>query len=124
MLTGPGATIGRARKLRRAMSPPEIRLWFELRKRPGGFKFRRQHPAGPFILDFVCLSARLVIEIDGDAHDRLRQAYLDEGREVPAGEVFRNPDGVVRGIEEECRSRQPLHHPTTPGGSPPRTGED
>ena len=136
MLTGPGATIGKARKLRRAMSPPEVRLWSELRKRPGDFRFRRQHPAGPFVLDFACLSARLAIEIDGDAHDRLRQAYLDEGRDawlmaqgfrtlrIPAGEIFRNLDGVLRGIEEACRSRQPLPHRAPPSGSPPRTGED
>jgi very-short-patch-repair endonuclease len=118
------------------MSPPEVHLWAELRKRPGGFKFRRQHPAGPFVLDFVCLSARLAIEVDGEAHDRLRQAYLDEGRDewltgqgfctlrVPADEIFRNFDGVISGIEEACRSRQPLHHPAAPGGPPPRTGED
>ena len=136
MLTGPGATIGRARKLRKAMSPPEIRLWSELRKGPGGFKFRRQHPAGPYVLDFVCLAARVVLEIDGDAHDRLRQAYLDEGRDewlmtqgfhtlrIPAAEVFRNINGTVSWIEQTCRSRQPLHLSPSASGPPPRTGED
>ena len=136
MLTGPGATIGKARKLRKMMSPPEVKLWSELRKRPGGFKFRRQHPAGPFVLDFVCLSARLAVEVDGDAHDRIRQAYLDEGRDewlmaqgfktlrIPAAEIFWNMDGVLQWIEQACRSRQPLHHPAAPGGPPPPAGED
>ena len=65
MLTGPGATIGKARGLRRSLTLPEGLLWRELRKRPEGLKFRRQHPAGPFVLDFVCLQARLAIEVDG-----------------------------------------------------------
>ena len=50
-------TIVRARELRRSMTLPEGLLWIELRKRPGGHKFRRQHPLGPYILDFYCASA-------------------------------------------------------------------
>ena len=48
------ATVAKARALRRTMSRPEARLWQVLRTRPGGFKFRRQHPAGPYIIDFYC----------------------------------------------------------------------
>ena len=58
-------TIVRARELRRSMSLPEGLLWQELRKRPAGFKFRRQHPFGPYVLDFFCASMRLAIEVDG-----------------------------------------------------------
>ncbi|MEQ1640549.1 MAG: DUF559 domain-containing protein, partial [Novosphingobium sp.] len=52
MINGPKDTLLRARELRASMSLPEVVLWKELRKRPGGFKFRRQHPAGRYILDF------------------------------------------------------------------------
>jgi hypothetical protein len=47
------------------MSLPEGLLWRELRKRPSGLKFRRQHPAGIYVLDFYCAAARLAIEVDG-----------------------------------------------------------
>ena len=110
MLTGPGATIGKARSLRRQMTLPEVLLWRALRQRPGGFKFRRQHPAGPFVLDFVCLSARLAIEVDGSAHDRGDIAAHDEARDqwlmaqgfrtlrIPAREVLSNLEGAVAHI--------------------------
>ena len=68
MLRGSGAAIGKARQLRRSMSLPEVLLWRELRKRPGGLRFRRQHPAGPYVLDFACLDARVALEVDGEAH--------------------------------------------------------
>ncbi len=49
--------IDRARKLRRGMTLPEGLLWRELRQRPAGLKFRRQHPSGAYILDFYCSDA-------------------------------------------------------------------
>ena len=67
MLQGAGE---RARKLRGQMSLPEVLLWRALRQRPDGRKFRRQHPSGPYIADFYCHEARLVIEVDGEAHSR------------------------------------------------------
>ena len=57
-----------ARRLRRAMSPPERRLWSALRNRPEGFIFRKQHPVGPFVLDFFYVKAALAIEVDGSSH--------------------------------------------------------
>jgi very-short-patch-repair endonuclease len=64
------STISRARQLRRELSPPEARLWSRLRARtPNLPAFRRQHPIGPYVLDFYCAKARLAIEIDGIAHD-------------------------------------------------------
>ncbi len=131
MLTGPGSTIRKARKLRRTMSLPEVLLWRELRQRPGGFKFRKQHPAGPFVLDFACLEARLAIEVDGEAHDRGGNPSRDEARDewlmaqgyrtlrIPAHEILHNLDGALAYILTHC---QPLHRPA--GGPPPPTGED
>ncbi len=73
----------RARTLRTAMSDAEKRLWRRLRKRQvGAYRFRRQHPLGRYIVDFVCLQARLVVEVDGGQHvervhyDQKRSAWL------------------------------------------------
>ena len=69
-----------ARELRRNANDAEKRMWSIVRaKRMGGFKFRRQHALGPYIADFVCLPARLVIEVDGDTHDD-DQRVLDAKR--------------------------------------------
>ncbi|MDR6234193.1 endonuclease domain-containing protein [Pseudomonas oryzihabitans] len=74
--------VTHARSLRRNQTDAERALWQHLRgKRFQGFKFRRQHPYGRYILDFVCLEARLVIELDGGQHqgsvaDRTRDAWL------------------------------------------------
>ena len=59
-----------ATRLRRAMTPPEIALWLALRRNDAGLRFRRQYPAGPYVLDFYCAPARLAIEIDGEVHAR------------------------------------------------------
>ncbi|HEX6741517.1 MAG TPA: endonuclease domain-containing protein, partial [Sphingomicrobium sp.] len=71
-----------AKQQRRNMSPPEVRLWALLRRTPGGVKFRRQHPIGPYVADFYCPTAKLVIEIDGLIHDftvekdQARESYI------------------------------------------------
>jgi very-short-patch-repair endonuclease len=71
-----------ARELRRDMTEAEQRLWFHLRRRQlGGCRFRRQHPVGPFVADFVCVERRLIVEVDGSQHmesaaDRVRDAWL------------------------------------------------
>jgi len=66
-LRRPGVDL--ARKLRREMSLPEVLLWQQLKTRPNGLKFRKQHPIEPYIADFYCPEKRLVIEVDGIAHD-------------------------------------------------------
>jgi very-short-patch-repair endonuclease len=116
------------------MSPPERKLWWALKQRPGGYKFRKQCPQGRFSLDFACLSARLAIEVDGDAHDSVECQEGDRWRDrqlaelgfetmrIPAAEVFRNLEGVVLGIIGKCQARGPLHR--APHGPPPRSGED
>ncbi len=69
----------KARALRAQMTDAETLMWQQLRgRRFQGFKFRRQRPLGPYILDFVCLEAGLVIEIDGGQHAE-QQAY-DQAR--------------------------------------------
>jgi very-short-patch-repair endonuclease len=82
MLKSTRSNVKRARELRRKMSLPEVILWQQLRRRPGGFKFRRQHPAGPYALDFYCEEARLCIEVDGSAHDFGDAPIADEKRDI------------------------------------------
>jgi very-short-patch-repair endonuclease len=123
VLTAPGDTVHRARRLRRAMSLPEVLLWQQLKLRPGGFKFRKQHPAGFYVLDFFCAEAKLAIEIDGEAHDRGDQPAFDAARDrqllahgivtlrIPAHEVLNNLEGVLAVIFEAVRGRLPLPLP-------------
>lgn len=73
--------IRKARELRRSPSPPESLLWQRLRERPAGLKFRRQHPFGPFIVDFYCPAVKLVVEVDGDSHDMGDRPATDAHRE-------------------------------------------
>ena len=74
-------TVLKARQLRKTMSKPEIMLWQQLRKKPLGIKFRRQHPIGSYIVDFYRPSAKLAIEVDGMAHDMGDRPERDERRE-------------------------------------------
>jgi very-short-patch-repair endonuclease len=74
----PAKTVTRARELRQAMSLPEVVLWQHLRgSRFHSLRFRRQHPIGPYILDFYCPAAMLAVEVDGSAHDALERARHD-----------------------------------------------
>ena len=79
--------LQRARRMRKRMTPQESALWLRLRNlKAVGWHFRRQSPESPYILDFVCRSARLVVEVDGvyhagaeqDAHDGARDAVLTQ----------------------------------------------
>jgi very-short-patch-repair endonuclease len=122
-----------ARHERQSGNLPEVLLWRELRKRPGGYKFRRQHPLSQIVLDFACLETRLAIEIDGEAHDRgdspvrdmKRDAYLRvRGFTVlrlPAQYVLENLEGAITAIAMACDERQP--HRTDYAGRPLRAGE-
>ncbi|MCX6031758.1 MAG: endonuclease domain-containing protein [Chloroflexi bacterium] len=68
-----------ARRLRRNMTPAELKLWGALQnKQLDGLKFRPQHPVGPFILDFWCPARKLVVELDGGVHEG--QTDYDEAR--------------------------------------------
>ena len=105
----------RARALRRNMTLPEGLLWQALRTRPDGFKFRNQHPIGPFIVDFYCAAMKLVIEVDGQVHmmadrperDEKRDAWLvEQGLRVlrfGAVDVMRDRQAVIAAIVAACR---------------------
>ena len=71
------STEGRAKDLRRGMTQPERMLWTMLRRNQLGLHFRRQHPLGPYILDFYCAAAKLCVEVDGPVHEgrESRDAY-------------------------------------------------
>ena len=64
------------------MSLPEVILWQALRRRQLAKHFRRQHPAGPYILDFYCSRAKVAVEVDGAAHDFVPQALHDRRRDA------------------------------------------
>ncbi len=69
-----------AKKNRREMTESEEVLWNSLRKLNCGFRFRRQHPVGDFIADFICLKRKLVIEVDGGYHEEPIQQIDDQMR--------------------------------------------
>ena len=98
------AAVMRARELRRRMSPPEAYLWQVLRTRPGGFKFRRQHPLDRCTGDFYCAATKLVVELDGISHEMGDNPGRDARRdEWLRGEGFRvvrfNADDVMKDVE-------------------------
>lgn len=100
-----------ARKLRRQSIRPEQLLWLALRNRGiDGLKFRRQHAIGRFIADFACIERKLIVELDGAAHDidyvrdERRDAWLkSQGFRVIRfmnEDVTRNLEGVVETIRQ------------------------
>ena len=106
--------VARARAFRANMSLPEVLLWRELRQQ-GEVKFRRQHPLGPYVLDFYCALAKLCVEIDGIAHDMGDRPERDSRRDdwlrgqgievvrVPASDVLTSPVDVAEGLIGYCR---------------------
>ncbi len=104
------------------MTPPEIALWLALRVNHAGLRFRKQHGAADYVLDFYCAPARLVIEVDGEAHGRGDRPSRDAARDAwlrsrglhvlryPAADVLRNLEGVyqqIMAIAVERRDRPP-----------------
>lgn len=88
------------------MSLPEVLLWERLRGRELCVKFRKQHPIGPFVVDFCCPSAKLIVEIDGMAHDNAERALRDEERDRQlAGKgynVLRLPASMILSSMEQA----------------------
>ena len=66
--------------LRNNATPQEIILWARLRRSQLGYKFRRQHSIGKYIVDFCCPSKKLIIEVDGGQHDEVNQRRYDANR--------------------------------------------
>ena len=107
-----------ARRLRKEMTPPEVLMWVRLRAlRAQGWHFRRQVPEQGYILDFVCRTAGLVIEVDGADHaerrayDAKRDAVLaDLGLRtlrLHAVDVLANPDAALETVLQALGARGP-----------------
>jgi very-short-patch-repair endonuclease len=106
-----------ARKLRTNPTDAEIRLWSRLRRQQlERYRFRRQHPMGPFVVDFFCPEAKLIIEVDGGQHaesaaDEHRTRWLEaRGYRVVRfwnNDVLANTEGVLLKILEALRAGSP-----------------
>ena len=111
MTNSPRLQIVRAQHNRRTLTDAERALWRRLRYRQlRGFRFRRQAPIGPYIVDFVCFERRLVIEVDGGQHAQAEEADRERSRWLE-GEGFRvlrfwnhhvlqAPDAVMEAVWE------------------------
>ncbi len=104
-----------SRDLRKRQTGAEARLWTILKdRRLHGIKFRRQHPVGPFVVDFCCSACRLVIELDGRIHEEMVEQDEERTRLLAVSgyhvirfrneEVFLNPDAVANQIVDLARS--------------------
>ena len=115
MPKAPPENTERARELRRVSTDAERKLWQTLRdRRLAGVKFRRQVPVGPYVADFVCWDAKLIVELDGGQHadrstqDERRTRYLESrGFRVIRfwnADLKENADAVVAMIARALRS--------------------
>jgi very-short-patch-repair endonuclease len=104
--------------MRKAMTKPEVWLWVRIRARSeDGIVFRKQHPVGPYVLDFYCPKANLAVEVDGETHthdsqiehDRKRDAWLlEQGihtHRIIARDLLANPDETADGIINLAKER-------------------
>ncbi|WP_298269058.1 endonuclease domain-containing protein [Geobacter sp.] len=120
----PSDVLDNARTLRTRQTDAENLLWLLLRNRRFcGFKFRRQHPVGRFILDFYCHEVLLAIELDGSSHtDSAQKAYDDERTRVLEGagirvirfwndDVLKNTESVLEALHAACYSPHPCPSP-------------
>ena len=116
------------------MTPPEARLWQVLKGRQlAGLKFRRQHPIGPYVLDFCCPEAKLAVEVDGMGHFEPEQSLNDRQRDdwlqrqgltvlrIAAEDVRTNLDGVAVQILEWAKAVCLTEEPLRPAASHPAT---
>jgi very-short-patch-repair endonuclease len=115
----PSLQKSRARKLRKNLTDVENKLWLQLRDRQlSDVKFRRQHPIGPFIVDFCCVERGLVVELDGSQHaeqnvaDERRTRLIERsGYRVLRfwdNEVLSNLYGLLERIREALEDPRPL----------------
>jgi very-short-patch-repair endonuclease len=113
----------RANDLRSRQTDTERLLWSRLRnRRLEGYKFRRQLPVGRYIVDFVCISPRLIVELDGSQHarrksyDQVREQFLRNRRyqlvRIASNEVLRNLEGVLMAVWVALRRGGPSPRPS------------
>jgi very-short-patch-repair endonuclease len=111
-------TYARAKRMRREPTEGERKLWGALRNRGlGGFKFHRQVPVGPYIIDFINRECGVVIEVDGATHGEAREIVRDERRtaylksqglhvhRIDNIEIFKNIGAVLDGIHAVMTER-------------------
>ncbi|HKS56186.1 MAG TPA: endonuclease domain-containing protein [Steroidobacteraceae bacterium] len=119
-------TQRRATALRKKTTDAEQRLWYHLRRRQlSGVRFRRQVPIGPFIADFACLEASLIVEVDGGQHhdnpkDARRDVYLQShGYRILRfwdNDVLRETDAVLEVIRRSLEGMPPSCPSPASGG--------
>ncbi len=122
----------RARQLRKTMTPQEVKLWVHLRSwKSRGYHFRRQAPRDGYILDFVCLRERMIVEVDGGQHNSGSQEARDLDRDAHFSkqgfkilrfwnnEVDKNLSGVLESIDHALRRKSPTR-PASPATLPLR----
>lgn len=110
----------KAQELRNQQTAGEIKLWMHLRTKPKGYKFRRQHPAWNYILDFYCHGLKLAIEVDGSIHNenKIIQNDIERQRNLEAQgvkfirftneEIMLNLEEVIEKIDfiiDECQEK-------------------
>ena len=107
------------------MTPAELVLWGELRgRRFADFKFRRQHPLGPYVADYFCRAANLIVELDGETHfgrerrDQIRDQKLEQCGYMVIRflneQVYEDLDVVLQVIFETCVRRVKTPSPPSP----------
>ena len=122
-----------ARNLRANSTDAERRLWANLRgRRLAGFKFRRQQPLGPYIVDFVCVERKLIVEADGGQHgdrrqyDDARSEYLERGGyrvlRFWNNDILLQTDAVLEVILKGLLATHPGPEPPHPGPLPKGSG--
>jgi very-short-patch-repair endonuclease len=98
------ATIRQARSLRRRSTGTEAQLWKLLRDRKlAELKFRRQVPLGPYVVDFLCLRHRLVVEADGPFHDPDHDRRRDEWLAASGFRVMRFSNGQINSVDHQVQ---------------------
>jgi very-short-patch-repair endonuclease len=121
MPSGP-KRIRLAKTLRKNTVPAEALLWKALRNRTlGGFKFRRQHSIGPFVVDFACVECKLIVEVDGESHLPRKSADEKRTRFLKAEEwcvirfwnteIYEEMEPVKEAIYRKCVARADPPHP-------------
>ncbi|PIP18174.1 MAG: cytosine methyltransferase [Parcubacteria group bacterium CG_4_10_14_0_8_um_filter_35_7] len=104
------------KNLRRDLTLAERKLWLRIKDKQTGYKFRRQHSIGPFIVDFYCPELKLIVEVDGDVHAFDKQIRKDKTREqylkrlnfkiirYQNNEIIQNIDGVLEDLYRKINS--------------------